>query len=76
MTFKKRYDLVLDLYPLLAEFPAEAWLLVSRTEQCAFEILTNNRNPKDLQLLLRMARDLGFLDERLYYFIEKRIEMI
>ena len=68
-----RYDLLLDLYPLLTSLPHEADILALRIEQTAFDLLIDDQTPPDrLLLLLRLGRDLGYLDERLYSFLERK----
>lgn len=68
-----RYDLVLDLYPLLTSFPSEAGLLVIRIEETMFEFLKNPKKQIELNLLLKIAYDLGYLEKRLYYFLKKKM---
>lgn len=68
-----RYNIVLDLYPLLTTFPSEAGLLVLRIEEVMFDYLKNPKKILELELLLKIAYDLGYLDKRVYYFLKKKM---
>jgi hypothetical protein len=70
-----RYAFVLDMYPILETFPPEASLLVMRLEQSAFNLLFE-KETEQLTTLLSLSRDLGYLDDRLFFFLEKRLGML
>lgn len=70
------YEFLLDLYPILMSFPAEAALLVMRIEQIGYECLEGQDKFSNLLTLLSMAKDLGYIDERLYFFLERRAGML
>lgn len=76
-----RYDFLLDLYPIMTAFPPEAALLTMRMEQVAFDLIQEGdegylTHLERLRTILKLAKDLGFLEERLYFFLERRTEML
>lgn len=72
----EKYNFLLDLYPIMSVFPPEASLLTMRLEQAAFSMLHGNEDKEQLRTLLCLAKDLGYLDDRLYFFLEKRLGML
>ena len=71
MVDERRYDLLLDLYPVLSTFPLEANLLLFRIEREGLRYL--RREDNELLLFLRLAKDLGYIDNRLFVFLEGRV---
>lgn len=75
------YDFLLDLYPIMTAFPPEAALLTMRMEQVAFDLIQGgdeyaSRNISSLRVVLRLAKDLGYLEERLFFFLERRAALL
>ena len=73
MVSERRYELLLDLYPILSTFPLEAQLLLFRLEREGLRYLRGKDN--ELLLFLRLSKDLGYLDQRLFVFLEKKINI-
>lgn len=71
-----RYNFILDLYPIMSAFPPEAGLLTMRLEHAAFNLLHGDQDLEQLSTLLSLAKDLGYLDDRLFFFLEKRLGML
>lgn len=75
------YDFLLDLYPIMTAFPPEAALLTMRMEQVAFDLIQSDEDlvashVHRLRTVLRLAKDLGYLEERLFFFLERRAELL
>ena len=66
-----RYETILDLYPILSTFPHEASILAMRLEQEVLSYLDNKDNR--LLFYLSLAKDLGYIDERVFLFLEKKV---
>jgi hypothetical protein len=63
---QQRYDAVLDVYALLATYPAEASSLAVFTQHAALGYLKSAKQKRYLVLLLQLGRDLGYVEADLY----------
>lgn len=70
----KRYEAVLDVYALVTCYPQEASALALVTQLTALAYLQGRAGSDDLTLLLRLACDLGYIDERLYEAHVQRLD--
>ena len=64
----KRYDAVLDVFALVVLYPMEAEALKRLTIETALRYLHGKAKTADLTILLRLAIDLGYLEEELYAY--------
>ena len=71
------YNILLDIYPLLETFPPEeSRNLCERIRKIITELAVKGTTPEliqELQTLLMMSKDLGFLEEDIYVFLERKV---
>jgi hypothetical protein len=61
-----RYAAILDIYALVATYPAEAEALVLITQLTALSYLQRKTHKRELVILLLLARDLGYITADAY----------
>ncbi len=60
-----RYSAVLDIFALVATYPAEVRVLRDATQSTALSYVRGDATANDLRLLLSLARDLGYASHEL-----------
>ncbi len=73
------YQLLLDMYPLLDTFPEqESRNLVERIRKIVTDMVLepeDNGKAQELQLLLSLSYDLGYLAEDVYAFLTQQLDI-
>ena len=62
----RRYDAVLDVISAVQHYPEEGWLLAAATQAAALAYLNRKAEKHELWQLLRLARDLGLLEDEVF----------
>jgi len=74
----RTYDLALDLYPLLTNFPQEGAVLAEHVRDTLIMLVTSPspRKLRQLRFLLMLCYDLGYVEKDIYEFCQKRLDPI
>ena len=70
---KRRYDAVLDIFALTTCYPQNAESLAYATQLSALAYLRSAASKRDIIVLLRVAKDLGYVDDDLFVEYTKNL---
>jgi hypothetical protein len=62
----RRYQATLDIFSLISLYPEEASVLASQTVLAALRYIERQSDGNRVALLLRLARDLGYVSDELF----------
>jgi hypothetical protein len=77
MKHEHSYNILLDIYPLLETFPPEeSRSICERIRKIVTELAVKGTDAElvqELQTLLLMSKDLGFLEPDIHVFLERKV---